>query len=154
VPHAEHCCVDSRRQSTSLVVDHGYESTVQAQGDERVRAELPCHLLPKASAPRSHGAVKTRLEEIIRNVAKDIDAEVLALEVMPDHVHLFVSAVLQMAPNQVVGRFKGASSRILRQEFPHLLRLPSLWTQSSFISTSGNVSSGTIQKYIEAQSKR
>ncbi len=114
------------------------------------------HLIfcPKRRRPVLKGAVKERLEDIIHAVAKDIDAEVLALEVMPDHVHLFVSAVPQMAPNRVVGRFKGASSRILRQEFPHLLKLPSLWTRSAFISTAGNVSSGTIQKYIEAQSKR
>jgi putative transposase len=117
---------------------------------------LNYHLIfcPKRRRPVLKGAVKTRLEEIIRKVAADIDAEVLALEIMPDHVHLFASAVPQMAPNQVVSRFKGASSRILRQEFPHLLRLPSLWTRSSFISTAGNVSSGTIRKYIEAQSKR
>jgi len=117
---------------------------------------LNYHLIfcPKRRRTVLKGAVKERLEDIIHAVAKDIDAEVLALEVMPDHVHLFVSAVPQMAPNRVVGRFKGASSRILRQEFPHLLKLPSLWTRSAFISTAGNVSSGTIQKYIEAQSKR
>lgn len=109
---------------------------------------------PKRRRPVLKGAVKRRLEEVIRKVAKDIDAEVLALEIMPDHVHLFVSAVPQMAPNQVVGRFKGTSSRILRQEFPHLLRLPSLWTRSAFISTAGNVSSSTIRRYIELQSKR
>lgn len=117
---------------------------------------LNYHLIfcPKRRRPVLTGAVKLRLEEIIRKVAADIDAKVLALDIMPEHVHLFVSAVPQMAPNQVVGRFKGASSRILRHEFPHLLRLPSLWTRSSFISTAGNVSSSTIQKYIEAQSKR
>lgn len=117
---------------------------------------LNYHLVfcPKRRRPALKDAVKTRLEEIDRKVAADIDAEVLALEIMPDHVHLFVSAAPRMAPNQVVGRFKGASSRILRQEFPHLLPLPSLWTRSSFISTAGNVSSGTIQTYIEAQSKR
>ncbi len=100
------------------------------------------------------GALKERLEEIIYKVAADIDAEVLALEIMPDHVHLFVSAVPQMAPNQVAGRFKGASSRILRQEFPHLLKLPSLWTRNSFISMAGKASSATIRKFIESQSKR
>ncbi len=85
---------------------------------------LNYHLIfcPKRRRPVLKGAVKERLEDIIHAVAKDIDAEVLALEVMPDHVHLFVSAVPQMAPNRVVGRFKGASSRILRQEFPHLLK--------------------------------
>jgi putative transposase len=117
---------------------------------------LNYHLIscPKRRRLVLQGAVKTRLEEIIRKVATDIDAEVLALEIMPDHVHLFISAVPQMAPNQVVGRFKGESSRILRQEFLYLLRLPSLWTRSSFISTAGTVSSCTIQNYIEAQSKR
>lgn len=117
---------------------------------------LNYHLIfcPKRRRSVLKGAVKKRLEEVIHQVASDIDTEVLALQIMPDHVHLFVSAIPQMAPNQIAGRFKGASSRILRQEFPHLLRLPSLWTRSSFISTAGNVSSGTIQKYIETQSKR
>lgn len=117
---------------------------------------LDYHLIfcPKRRRSVLKGSVKERLEEIIHEVAKDIEAEVLALEVMPDHVHLFVSAVPQMAPNAVVGRFKGASSRILRQEFPHLLKLPSLWTRSYFLSSAGNVSSSTIRRYIETQSKR
>lgn len=117
---------------------------------------LNYHLIfcPKRRRPVLKGSVKERLEEIIHGVAKDIEAEVLALEVMPDHVHLFVSAVPQMAPNVVVGRFKGASSRILRQEFTHLLKLPSLWTRSYFLSSAGNVSSSTIRRYIETQSKR
>jgi putative transposase len=50
--------------------------------------------------------------------------DILALEVAPDHVHL-------------------------RKEFPHLLRLPSLWTSSYFVSTAGNISSETVKKYIE-----
>lgn len=117
---------------------------------------LNYHLIfcPKRRRSVLKGSVKKRLEEIIHEVAKDIEAEVLALEVMPNHVHLFVSAVPQMAPNVVVGRFKGASSRILRQEFPHLLKLPSLWTRSYFLSSAGNVSSSTIRRYIETQSKR
>jgi len=100
------------------------------------------------------GAVKTRLEEIIYETAPQIECAVLALEVMPDHVHLFVSAVPQMAPNEVVGRFKGKSARLIRQEFPLLKRMPSLWTRSYFCSTAGNVSSATIQRYIEEQRTR
>jgi len=44
------------------------------------------------------------------------------------------------------------SSRILRREFPELLKLPSLWTRSYLVSTAGHVSSETIRKYIEEQS--
>ena len=81
------------------------------------------------------GTMKERLEQIIRETAPELESEVLALEVMPDHIHLFLSATPQWAPNQLVGRIKGKSARLLRQEFPVLLRMPSLWTRSFFCST-------------------
>lgn len=98
--------------------------------------------------------VRVRLEELIRETAPELECELLALEILPDHLHLFVSATPQWAPNQLVARFKGKSSRILRQEFPILRRMPSLWTRSFFVSTAGNVAADTIQRYIEAQSTR
>jgi putative transposase len=98
--------------------------------------------------------VRARLEELIRETAPDLECEILALEILPDHLHLFVSATPQWAPNQIVARLKGKSSRILRQEFPILRRMPSLWTRSFFVSTAGNVAADTIQWYIEAQSTR
>ena len=56
--------------------------------------------------------------------------------------------------NQLVGRIKGKSARLLRQEFPELQRMPSIWTRSYFVSTAGNVSSETIAKYIAEQTTR
>lgn len=97
------------------------------------------------------GAVKERLEELIAAKASEIDCQVLRLAVRPDHVHLLISCPPTLAPHQVVHRIKGYTSRVLRQEFPHLLKLPSLWTRSYWVSTSGNVSSATIERYIEAQ---
>lgn len=99
-------------------------------------------------------AVQVRLDGLIREVAAELDCTVLALEIMPAHVHLCLSAPPTLAPNQIVRRIKGRSSRVLRQEFPHLLRLPSLWTRSYFVSTAGNVSSQTIQRYIAEQRTR
>ncbi len=98
--------------------------------------------------------VRARLEEMIRKTALELECEILALEILPDHLHLFVSATPQWSPNQLVARFKGKSSRILRQEFPILRRMPSLWTRSFFVSTAGNVAADTIQRYVEAQSTR
>ena len=95
--------------------------------------------------------VAKRLEEIIYQKADELDSDVLALEIMPDHVHLFISCPPTIAPHQVMFRLKGASSRILRQEFPHLLKLPSLWTRSYYCGTAGQVSSETIKKYIANQ---
>jgi len=97
--------------------------------------------------------VKTRLEDLIRYKAQELDCTILELAVRPDHVHLFISCPPTMAPHQVAHRIKGYTSRVLRQEFPHLLKLPSLWTRSYFVSTAGNVSSETIQQYIEEQDK-
>lgn len=99
-------------------------------------------------------AVQVRLDGLIREVAAELDCTVLALEIMPDHLHLFLSAPPTLAPNQIVRRIKGRSSRVLRQEFPHLLRLPSLWTRAYFVSTAGHVSSQTIQRYIAEQRTR
>jgi putative transposase len=114
------------------------------------------HLIfcPKRRRKVLVNAVKVRLDSILREVLTELDCTVLALEIMPDHLHLFVSAPPTLAPHQIVRRIKGRSSRLLRQEFPHLLRLPSLWTRSYFASTAGNVSRQTIQRYIAEQRTR
>lgn len=100
------------------------------------------------------GLVETRLKELIYEVAQKLNLEILALEIMPDHLHLFVNAPPMLAPYEIVARLKGATSYYLRREFTHLTRIRSLWTRSYFVSTAGNVSSDTIRKYIEMQKKR
>ena len=97
------------------------------------------------------GDIKKRLEEIMFDVALENGWEIISKEVMPDHVHLFISADVRSRPEIVVKRFKGRSSRYLRNEFPELLKMPTLWTHSYFLSTAGNVSASTIKKYIEQQ---
>ena len=97
------------------------------------------------------GGVKTRAEQVIREVAQERDWEVIALEVMPDHVHLFVSVDAKTAPHLAVKAFKGRTSRVLRDEFPQLLRMNTLWTRSYFVGSAGNASSTTIRRYIESQ---
>ena len=100
------------------------------------------------------GSVVKRLREILEQVAKEKQVKILALEIQPAHLHLFVSISPQMVTHKLVKAFKGKSSNLLRDEFPELRRLPALWTNSYFVSTAGNVSSETIRKYIEAQSKK
>ena len=108
---------------------------------------------PKRRKPVLVGGVKSRLVQIMKEVAKEKGVEILALEVRPNHLHMFVSAYPQLQIHKLVKALKGRSSHHLRREFPHLLKLPSLWTNSYFVSTAGNVSSKTIQRYIEAQSR-
>ena len=97
------------------------------------------------------GKVKERLNEIVDEVSKENNWTIISREIMPDHVHLFVSADPNTKPEIVVKRFKGRSSRYLRKEFRELLKMPTLWTRSYFLSTAGNVSASTIKKYIEQQ---
>jgi putative transposase len=92
--------------------------------------------------------------QIIKDKSIQMGVKIIAFEIMPDHVHIFVSASPNISVHKIVKNFKGISSNILRKEFPHLLKLPSLWTHSYFVSTAGNVSNETIRRYIEAQSKK
>jgi putative transposase len=109
---------------------------------------------PKRRRPVLVDAVKDRLDQIIREVCKEKQVDILAMEIMPDHLYLFLSTNPDMPIHEVIRFIKGRSSHHLRKEFPELLKLPSLWTHSYFVSTAGNVSSETIQKYIAEQSKQ
>lgn len=99
------------------------------------------------------GSIKQWLDVLIHDVARDLDCEVLSLAIEPEHVHLFLNCPPDIAPAQLMHRIKGATARGLRQEFPVFLKLPSVWTRAYFCSTAGNVSSATIQKYIDDQGK-
>ncbi len=110
---------------------------------------------PKYRRPVLTNPVDVRLRELILEVAERREMIIHALEVMPDHVHLFVETDPRWAPAEVVGKFKAVSSRVLRQEFPALRsRLPTLWSRSYYIATVGTVSEATIRRYIEAQKGR
>src|SRR5690348_17766243 len=76
----------------------------------------------------------------------------IELAIQPDHVHLFIRSNPYTLPTDMVRLLKGRSAHDLREEFPQLKRMPSLWTRSTFYSTAGNVSSEIIQQYIARQS--
>ena len=98
--------------------------------------------------------IATRLKQLFVDLTAELDCQILAEEVMPEHVHLFLNCPPTLAPDQLMFRIKGATARVLRQEFPALRVLPSMWTRSYFVSTAGNVSTATIEKYIAEQKTR
>jgi len=96
--------------------------------------------------------IAERLEQIIFEVCQEHHAEILSIEIMPDHAHLLVDCDPQFGIHRLVRLMKGRSSRLLRQEFPVLKRkLPTLWTNSYFVSTVGGVPLSAISQYIENQ---
>ena len=107
---------------------------------------------PKYRRPVLQNPVDRRLKELSEGVASDYELTLHAVEIMPDHVHLFVETDPTLCVAELVNRLKGISRRVLRQEFPFLRsRLPTLWSRSYFAATVGAVSEETIQRYIENQ---
>ena len=96
--------------------------------------------------------IDQRLKEILLDKARELDISIESMEVMPDHVHLFIKTKPTYAPHFIINQLKGYSSVILRNEFPSLKsKLPSLWTRSYYIESVGNISQETVIRYIENQ---
>ena len=115
---------------------------------------LKYHLVwcPKYRRPVLDGAIEKRLREVLEDVRAEHGWTIHALEVMPDHVHLFIESDPIYSVAEIVNRLKGASSRILRSEFPALRsRLPTLWSRSYYAGTVGAVSDAVVRRYIESQ---
>ena len=108
---------------------------------------------PKRRRKVLQDKVAERLEQIVHEVANEHAWEIIQLAIQPDHVHLFIRANPYTLPTDIARLIKGRSSHDLREEFPHLMRMPSLWTRSTFYSTAGNVSADIIEQYIKRQSK-
>ncbi len=107
---------------------------------------------PKYRRPVLIDGVDTRLQELLEQIAKEIQVDILEMEIMPDHVHLLIEVDPQFGIHKAVKRLKGLTSRYLRLEFPRLKsRLPTLWTNSYFVSTVGGVSLEVVKQYINNQ---
>ena len=94
-----------------------------------------------------------RLKTLLLQAASHLGIIIQAMEVMPDHVHLFIIARPTISIPQIVQYLKGYSSYFMRKEFTYLRRYPSLWTRSYFVETVGHISEKTVVHYIENQKK-
>ena len=101
------------------------------------------------------GDIEQSLKDILIDVAKQYEYEIIQMEIMPDHIHLFISAKPTVAPIDIVRTFKSITTIKLFKMYPTLKsfygRRGSLWSVGKFISTIANVSAETIKKYIEEQ---
>jgi putative transposase len=115
------------------------------------------HLIwcPKYRRNVLENEIEGRLKELLYNKAEEIGVTIEKMEVMPDHVHLFVKTTPTMSPHWIVQQLKGYTSRILRQEYSELrTRLPTLWTRSYYCESVGHISEATVKKYIEEQKNK
>lgn len=98
------------------------------------------------------GNVEARLKELIVESCINTNVDIIEMEIMPDHVHILIEVDPQFGVHKVVKNIKGKTSKILRDEFPELkTKLPTLWTNSYFISTIGGAPLEIVKQYIESQ---
>jgi putative transposase len=91
------------------------------------------------------------LKLLLQEKAGELGMTVHTLEVMPDHVHLFLESDPRCA-YKIVNWLKGFTSHQLREEFPFLRsRLPTLWSRSYYAGSVGSVSEAVVRQYIEGQ---
>ena len=107
---------------------------------------------PKYRRPVLVDGVDGRFRQIARQVADELHFGIIEMEVMPDHVHMLLEVDPQLGIHKAVKRIKGRTSHDLREEFPWLKkRLPTLWTNSYFVSTVGGAPLAIVKQYIESQ---
>jgi len=107
---------------------------------------------PKYRRKVLSGKIEVRLKELIQEICTELQSELIELEIMPDHVHLLIEVDPQFGIHKVIKTIKGKTSRILRKEFLLLTtKLPTLWTNSYFVSTVGGAPLEIIKQYIENQ---
>ena len=116
--------------------------------------------IPKYRKIVLEGQVKESLKIILGEQCKELELEMLALEIMPDHLHLFVGAKPTHIPWLIVKQLKGVSAIRLREQFPDLVYLgyekhrkqfPHLWARGYYCGSAGHVSQDAVKRYILEQ---
>ena len=118
--------------------------------------ELHYHFvfITKYRKPVLRGEVAQEVREIIRQICRGHDIEILAGHVRPDHVHLLVSVPPQLAPSRVMQAIKGKTSHRLLMNWKRLREQfwgRHLWARGYFVCSSGNVTDEMIAEYIRTQ---
>lgn len=115
--------------------------------------------IPKYRKKVLRGKVVDVLKRIIKGQCEDMKLDLLALEVMPDHIHLFVGAKPTHTPFKIIKQIKGNTSIQLRRVFKHLpyllwsygKRFPNLWARGYYCGSAGHVSQDAVKRYILEQ---
>ncbi|MCL4294418.1 MAG: IS200/IS605 family transposase [Anaerolineae bacterium] len=128
---------------------------METKSTKGARYNLNYHLVwtPKYRRTILTDLMASRLVELFKEIAEKWGVQIIAQEVMPDHIHLFVSAPPRYSPAKLAQLFKGTTSYVLRLEFPQVRQAiwkeGTLWSPGYYVDTAGNVSTVTIQRYIE-----
>lgn len=100
------------------------------------------------------GDIESRLKDLVIQKSNENGWSIENIEIMPDHLHLFIKTTPSDSISHIVSQLKGYTSSVLRNEFELLrTRLPTLWTRSFYVETIGHISESVIKKYIDDQKR-
>lgn len=131
-----------------------YNTNMKYKSNNNIVYSCKYHIVfcPKYRRKVLIGEVEKRLKELIISICQELNVDLIELEIMPDHIHLLVDVDPQFGVHKVIKTIKAKTSRILRGEFKHLTtKIPTLWTNSYFISTVGGAPLSIVKQYIESQ---
>ena len=150
----------NREETLKAVLHYFYRETTRS--GSHCRYSLQYHLvwIPKYRRSFLVGAIAERLLQILKEIARDYRFHIIAMEVMPDHVHMLIEAPPKYAPARIVQTFKSISARRMLQEFPHIIKRSIwkehvLWAVGYYIGSVGSgVTTELVREYIENQKSK
>ena len=95
--------------------------------------------------------IDERLKILLVEKTTRMCCKIEQMEVMPDHVHIFIKTPPTLAIDKLVQGLKGYTANVLRHERPWLRNLPCLWSRSYYVESIGHISEETVRRYIEDQ---
>ena len=98
--------------------------------------------------------VKERFKELIRNKCAELQIEIISMECGEDHAYLFLDCLPDHSPSDIMQALKSYTSKVLREEFDQLSKMPGLWTRSYCVSTKEDISDEAIKNYVNQQKKK
>jgi len=131
-----------------------YNTNMKYKSNQNVVYSCKYHVVwcPKYRRKVLTGTIEARLKEVLIETSNSIKIDIIEMEIMPDRVHLLLEVDPQYGIHKAIKHLKGRSSFVLRNEFKELTtKLPTLWTNSYFVSTVGGAPHDAIKKYIEDQ---
>jgi putative transposase len=94
--------------------------------------------------------IASRLAALIEEKAKEQEIHAITMVILPDRVYLAAEAPPTLAPHSIICQVKAYTSRVLRDEFPELTRIPSLWTRAYLVMAGDQLDPEEVIRYFEA----
>ncbi len=148
---------EKRQETIKAVLHHFFQDNTHSGPHSRFNLKYHLVWITKYRRKFIVGKLASRLRQILSEVARNYGFKIIALEVMPDHIHLLIESPPKYSPSKIAQIFKGISSRRMRQEFlevirHHIWKEGVLWARGYYIASVGdNITSEIVAEYIRNQ---